>query len=85
MKYIEPNSNYFSKNHEIGEIYKIHGCVTEPETIMITSEDYQMIEEKNKYLAAKLLTIFIEHPIVFIGYSINDEDIKIYYLTLPNV
>lgn len=66
----------FQKNHEIGEIYKIHGCVTEPETIMITSEDYQMIEEKNKYLAAKLLTIFIEHPIVFIGYSINDEDIK---------
>ncbi|MCG7843600.1 SIR2 family protein, partial [Staphylococcus epidermidis] len=61
----------FQKNHEIGEIYKIHGCVTEPETIMITSEDYQMIEEKNKYLAAKLLTIFIEHPIVFIGYSIN--------------
>lgn len=66
----------FQKNHEIGEIYKIHGCASEPETIMINSEDYQMIEEKNKYLAAKLLTIFIEHPIVFIGYSINDEDIK---------
>lgn len=66
----------FQKNHEIGEIYKIHGCASEPETIMINSEDYKIIEEKNKYLAAKLLTIFIEHPIVFIGYSLNDEDIK---------
>ncbi|MGX0083792.1 SIR2 family protein [Staphylococcus hominis] len=66
----------FHKNHEISEIYKIHGCVTDPSTIMINSDDYKVMNEKNKYLASKLLTIFIEHPIIFIGYSINDEDIK---------
>lgn len=43
---------------------------------MINSDDYKVMNEKNKYLASKLLTIFIEHPIIFIGYSINDEDIK---------
>lgn len=66
----------FNVNYEVGEIYKIHGSITDPSTIMITSKDYQKIDEKNKYIAAKLMTLFIEHPIIFIGYSISDEDIR---------
>lgn len=31
---------------------------------------------KGKYLAAKLMTIFMEYPIIFIGYSISDSDIQ---------
>ncbi|EME3509400.1 hypothetical protein VD175_002685, partial [Enterococcus faecium] len=37
---------------------------------------YEQIEAKHKYIAAKLLTIFVEHPIFFIGYSLGDEDIR---------
>lgn len=65
----------FRTSYEIGEIYKIHGSVNDPHTILINSADYQQIKDKDKYIAAKLLTIFIEHPIIFIGYSIGDEDI----------
>ncbi|AFM70857.1 SIR2 family protein [Enterococcus hirae] len=66
----------FHTKYDLGEIYKIHGCVDNPESILINTKDYALIEQKHKYIAAKLLTIFVEHPIFFIGYSIGDEDIR---------
>lgn len=65
----------FHSMYEIGEIYKIHGCVRNPESIKVNTQDYKSIEEKHKYISAKLLTIFLEHPIFFIGYSLGDQDI----------
>ncbi len=38
--------------------------------------DYAKLAETQDYLAAKLLTIFMEYPIIFIGYSLNDPDIQ---------
>lgn len=66
----------FSNLQEVGEIYKIHGCCTEPNSIVLTETDYEQFSEQNAYLAAKLLTIFLEHPTIFIGYSISDENIR---------
>ena len=60
----------------IAEIYKIHGSVQNPESIVINKADYQKFHDKGKYLAAKLMTIFMEYPIIFIGYSISDSDIQ---------
>ena len=67
----------FSPIQEVGEIYKIHGSVSLPGSIVITEEDYQKFDEKCKYLAAKLMTIFVEYPIIFIGYSLSDKNIQI--------
>ncbi|CAM2945865.1 MULTISPECIES: SIR2 family protein [Enterococcus] len=66
----------FHTKYDIGEIYKIHGCIKNPNSILINSDDYKQIELKHKYIAAKLLTIFVEHPIFFLGYSLGDEDIR---------
>lgn len=66
----------FSPIQEMAEIFKIHGSVTDPASIVITAEDYQEFNDKCAYLAAKLLTIFMEYPIIFIGYSITDNDIQ---------
>lgn len=60
----------------IGHILKIHGCVTKPDEIVISHEDYTFFHEKQKYLIAKLLTYFMEHPVIFLGYSISDSNIK---------
>ena len=70
-------SDLISSNPQmIGEIYKIHGCVSKPASIVITKDDYDVFAEQNKYLAAKLVTAFMERPIVFIGYSLNDAHIQ---------
>lgn len=65
-----------STTYKLGEIYKIHGCLSKPNSIVLNEEDYKNIYERYQYLSAKLLTFFIEHPIIFIGYSISDKNIK---------
>ena len=65
----------FSPPNGIREIYKIHGCCTDPNSIIINYKDYVDFRKKNAYIAAKLLTIFVEHPIIFFGYSIDDPNI----------
>lgn len=65
-----------SRSYQFSELYKIHGCCSVNDSIVFTSEDYSKISKTNKYLAAKLLTIFVEFPIIFIGYSLNDETIR---------
>lgn len=59
----------------VGEIFKIHGCVTEPSELVLTHEDYEEWTDKKKYLSAKLLAFFLEHPVLIIGYGAQDENV----------
>lgn len=66
-------------------LYKIHGSSTprsadQAETafdsIIFTKEDYDRFFRQDKYIYSKLLTLFIEHPVVFLGYSVSDRNIN---------
>lgn len=74
--YIGQNQLIFSSLQGIAEIYKIHGSVEFPDSIVMNEKDYQIFDERKKYLAAKLMTIFMEYPIIFLGYSISDWNIQ---------
>lgn len=60
----------------VHDIYKIHGSVTDPTSLILVYDDYKRFMEINKYLVAKLLTIFVENPIIFLGYSVSDLNIQ---------
>ncbi|WP_374949350.1 SIR2 family protein [Mucilaginibacter sp.] len=65
----------FAEALNFGELFKIHGSITRPDTMVLTKRDYDDYHVRNAYLAAKLLTIFVEHPIIFVGYSLSDPNI----------
>lgn len=59
-----------------GSVYKIHGCISNPKNIIMTEQDYQNFDNKYELIRAQLLSLFIHNPIIFIGYSISDTNIK---------
>ena len=74
--YVGQDELIFSSPQLIAEIFKIHGSVDKPETILITDEDYKKFDKKSAYLAAKLMTIFLEYPVIFIGYRLGDPNVQ---------
>lgn len=74
--YIGQNELLFSTIYEVAEIYKIHGCCSKPDSIVINSHDYDLFVRKSAYLSSKILTLFLERPIIFLGYSVSDPNIR---------
>ncbi|KYD27544.1 hypothetical protein B4113_0090 [Geobacillus sp. B4113_201601] len=61
---------------ELGTLFKIHGCISEPSSIVLTYQDYENFNKKSKVLSAKVISLFAENPVIFMGYSITDENIR---------
>lgn len=59
-----------------GSVYKIHGCYENPSKVIITDKDYLDFDNKYELIRAQLLSLFIHNPIIFMGYSVGDDNIK---------
>lgn len=59
-----------------GSIYKIHGCVGDASSMVITRSDYNNFEQKYELIKAQILSLFMHNPIIFIGYGLGDENIR---------
>lgn len=75
-KYVGQSQLIFAPIQGIAEIYKIHGSLERSESLVITEQDYREFDQKSAYLIAKLMTLFMEYPIIFLGYSISDRNVQ---------
>lgn len=70
------NEGFFDDTVGWSELYKIHGDTKDPKSIIINTDDYAKYDEKSILISAKILSNMIKNPIIFIGYSLTDRNVK---------
>lgn len=74
-KVILSNSTY--NNYVNGtRIVYIHGHIDKPEDMIFFEEDFLKFNLEDKYIKKLLYTSFVENITLFIGYSLNDPNVK---------
>lgn len=71
-----PDDYYFSDSDGYGDILKIHGTVERPDTVVITSEDYDNLRSNSKIVMSRITSMMCNNPIIFLGYSMSDGEIN---------
>jgi len=60
-------------------LFKIHGDVGRPASIVVTQSQYFTFQREDTYLNRKIYTLFSEASPIFIGYSLTDPNINFLY------
>lgn len=74
-KYIGQKGLFRSENGYC-ELYKIHGCVSECNTIVITEKDYEQYNKNSILITSKIVSNLLHSPIIFLGYSLTDLNVR---------
>lgn len=67
---------FFDQNIGIAELYKVHGSVESPNSIIITEDDYSKFNQNSVLISSRIISLLINSPIIFLGYSISDINIR---------
>lgn len=78
----------YTDNHLVSQlrspircVIKAHGCITDPDTMVLTRSEYFNAKQRSPHFFKILDALFLTHTILFVGYSLTDPDIQI---TLEN-
>lgn len=74
-KYIG-QKGFFRESIGYAELYKLHGSVDSPMDIIITEKDYANFEKNSVLISAKIISMMMNSPIIFIGYSLTDINVR---------
>ncbi|VDN47892.1 SIR2-like domain-containing protein [Petrocella atlantisensis] len=67
---------FFEQTPGYAELYKVHGCCTDSSSIVITESDYKKFDEDSILISAKIISTLLHSPIIFLGYSLTDRNIR---------
>lgn len=67
---------FLRENIGYAELYKIHGSSSRPDSIVITEKDYELFKKNSVLISAKIISSLINSPIIFLGYSLTDENVR---------
>lgn len=67
---------FFNATEGYGELFKIHGCITNPNSIIIDENDYSYYENNSVLISARIISLLIHSPIIFLGYSLSDANVR---------
>lgn len=70
------NKGLFEPSDSLNELYKIHGSVEDANSIVITSKDYEKLQRTSAIVNAKILSQLTISPIIFLGYSLTDQNVQ---------
>ncbi|KPF70566.1 hypothetical protein IP84_02410 [beta proteobacterium AAP99] len=57
-------------------LYKMHGCVTQPQDAVLTKDDYERYADKRALFSDSLKGDLIEKTLLFLGFSFTDPNIE---------
>lgn len=74
-KYIG-QKGFFESTYGYAELYKLHGSIESPNDIVIAGTDYEKFDKNSVLISAKIISMMMNSPIIFIGYSLTDVNVR---------
>eukprot|EP01130_Rhizamoeba_saxonica_P016691 TRINITY_DN7762_c0_g1_i1.p1 TRINITY_DN7762_c0_g1~~TRINITY_DN7762_c0_g1_i1.p1 ORF type:complete len:565 (-),score=120.35 TRINITY_DN7762_c0_g1_i1:34-1728(-) len=66
-------------------LLKLHGCITHPEDIVLTRENYQTYADRRQALAGMVESALLTKHMLFLGFSMNDRNFHSIAATVKKV
>ncbi|MEC0234476.1 SIR2 family protein [Paenibacillus kribbensis] len=67
---------FFTETFNYAELYKLHGCAKSPGDIVLAKDDYIKFEKNSVLISAKITSMMLNSPIIFMGYSLTDVNVR---------